>query len=96
MPIEGGYKWKRQFKGQCARTSYRMKATRGGMLRFCCPKGKWRKGRCAKGQMKLQAKGTKVLSRPLSRREAQLKRQGRKLGAYPLVKNITKVSLRRR
>ena len=58
MPVDvtKHYRWKRVKSGAgCAKSSFRVKRTRGGLLRFCCPKGRWRHGRCSVS-MKLQAK----------------------------------------
>lgn len=47
-----------QERTSCAKGSYRVKPTSSGtaLTRFCCPKGKWKRGRCV-GGMKLQAVG---------------------------------------
>jgi len=58
MPIDTtkNYRWKRVRSGRgCAKRSYRVKQVGSALLRFCCPKNKWRRGRCS-GGMKLQAK----------------------------------------
>ena len=48
--------WKQERKS-CAKGSFRVKKVGGGaVIRFCCPKGKWKSGYCH-GGMKLQAVG---------------------------------------
>lgn len=51
--------WRRVLKGSgCAKQSFRVKSV--GMktvLRFCCPKGKWRSGYCSGAGMVVQAIG---------------------------------------
>lgn len=58
MPIDytKNYRWVRVSKAKMAKGSFRVKRVRGGLLRFACPKGKFKRGRCKVG-MKLQARG---------------------------------------
>jgi hypothetical protein len=47
-----------QERKSCAKGSFRIKANPTTLVRMCCPKGKWRRGKCV-GGMRLQAIGYK-------------------------------------
>lgn len=62
MPVDKtkNFTWRRVRRGAgCAKGSFRMKKIGAdSVIRFCCPKGKWRSGYCH-GAMKVQAIGKK-------------------------------------
>lgn len=62
MPIDKtkNFSWRRVKKGSaCAKTSFRVKHVGSAtVIRFCCPKGKWKSGYCH-GGMAVQAIGKK-------------------------------------
>jgi|CXWL01.1.fsa_nt_gi hypothetical protein len=79
------YVWtrKRTAAKSCARGSIRTVKQGDTLFRVCCPKGEWKNGSCRVG-MRLQAIGKPI--------QGHAKRA---LGvAYPLVKNIKKVTLK--
>jgi hypothetical protein len=71
-----------QERASCAKGSFRIKANPTTLVRMCCPKGKWKRGKCV-GGMRLQAIGYKKTPAYSDVR-------------YPLAKNIKKVTLKGR
>lgn len=58
LDVTRNFKRERRYApSACAKGSFRAKKTKNGtLLTFCCPRQKWKRGRCAVG-MKLQSVG---------------------------------------